>query len=681
MPQISLEPACLSELLIARFTQSHSGSPNGFRTDSGTSYQLSKSVTLLSSRKACKQLTENTGMPRSCQPLIANDYEVFHSRRWQPNAACFAAASGQRTACYTLRIAADRVGVQRSAGWRVFTRCRFAPKLLEMRMSKKKRVLHGLIHAALLLSLFALARSAAAQRPGAGEPEQAGPYNSLVIRNVTVIDGSGAPAFGPADIFIKGNRIERISLVDAIARREEKKEAPVASSKEAGSKQPAAKPSAPDRVIEGQGMYLLPGLIDVHTHINSSKEVPDEYIYKLFLGHGVTTIRTFNVGHGSPKEMVEEKKRIAANQIMAPRMYVYPFWRDSDPRASNEKGARQIVDEWHALGVDGIKILGKPGLWPDVFNAIADQARTDGMGVAVHIGQDGVYPMNAVQVAGEGASTVEHHYGYPESSYTSKTIQDLPPGYNYSNEPDRFLETGRSWLQADEDRLHGEVIHSLLDSMHKTGFIMVPTFSIYEANRDVTRAANLPWHSTYTLPVVMDSFLPNPAHHASYFYEWTSNKEADWARAFRRWLDFVNDYKNQGGVVAVGSDTGFLFELWGFGTIRELEMLEEAGFSPLEVLHAATENGAKVVKNPELGLVVQGYLADLVGFWENPLAGVKVFYGTGVTRVGTDRKEGHEQCVKYTIRDGVIFDSQALLSDAREMVTKAKQARPAQAKQ
>src|SRR5580693_8433170 len=117
-----------------------------------------------------------------------------------------------------------------------------------------------------------------------------------------------------------------------------------------------------------------------------------------------------------------------------------------------------------------------------------------------------------------------------------------------------------------------------------------------------------------------------------------------------------------------------------FGTIRELEMLEEAGFSPLEALHAATENGAKVVKNPELGLVRQGYLADLVVLSENPLADVKVFYGNGVTRVGADRKEVHEQCVKYTIRDGVVFDSQALLSDVREMVTKTKQARTGQAK-
>jgi cytosine/adenosine deaminase-related metal-dependent hydrolase len=523
----------------------------------------------------------------------------------------------------------------------------------------------GVIWALVLVGLmagvgasFAWAQGTA---PAANEPEQAGPYGSMLIRDVTVIDGSGAPAFGPADVFIKGNKIVRVVLADAISREEAKADA---------AHEPKAAP--PDRVIDGKGMYLTPGLIDVHAHINKRKDVPAEYIYKLYLGHGVTTIRNFNVGTDSPKEMVEEKKRIAANQIIAPRMYVYPFWRETDPRASTIEGANQIVDEWHALGVDGIKILGKPGLWPDIFQTITARAKKYGMGVAVHIGQDGVYPMNAVRVAADGASTIEHHYGYAESSFRSHNVQILPPGYNYSSEPDRFLETGRVWLQADLNKLHGEVIDSLLDSMRTNGFIMVPTFSIYEANRDVERAATLPWHATYTLPVVMDSFLPNPAHHASYFYEWTSNKEADWAQAYRRWMDFVNDYKNSGGVVAVGSDTGFLFELWGFGTIREMEMLEEAGFTPLETLHAATENGAHVVKNPELGLIRPGYLADMVLLTESPLADVKVFYGIGVTRAGQDRKEVHEQCVKYTIRDGMVFDSQALLRDVREMVSKAK---------
>jgi imidazolonepropionase-like amidohydrolase len=497
--------------------------------------------------------------------------------------------------------------------------------------------------------------------------EQGGPYTSLIIRGVTVIDGSGAPAYGPVDIFVKGNRIERVVPTDSVSRGR-------GGTMETGGTGADEKTSANTRVIDGHGMFVTPGLIDTHIHVNASKDVPAEYIYKLLLGHGVTTIRVFNVADDDPKGMVAEKKKIAANQIIAPRMYVYPFWRGSDPRIYNPEGARQVVDEWHAEGVDGVKITSKPGLWPDVFKAIADEARKNGMGVAVHIGQDGVYPMNAVQIAGWGASTIEHHYGYPESSYTNHTIQDLPPDYNYSSEPDRFLETGRSWLQADLEKLHGEVINSLLDTMNKTGFIMVPTFVVYEANRDVTRAENLPWHATYTLPVVMDSFRPNPAHHASYFYDWTSNKEADWARAYRRWMDFVNDYKNQGGMVAVGSDTGFLFDLWGFGTIRELELLEETGFSPLETIHAATENGAKVVKNSELGVIRPGFLADLVVLSENPLVDVKVFYATGVTRVDHDRKEAHEQCVKFTIRDGVVFDSQALLKDVRDMVAKAQKA-------
>ena len=508
--------------------------------------------------------------------------------------------------------------------------------------------------------LLGLALTATTQADGQA---QSGPYQSLVIRGATIIDGSGAPAYGPADIFVQGNRIVRVAPTDTIAREQSKDESS------------GKKVAEPERVIDGKGMYVMPGIVDLHAHINFNKDVPVDYIYKLYLGHGVTTIRAFNYGDGDAKRMVEEKKRIAANQVIAPRMYVYPFWRGgADARYANPEGAKQVVDEWHALGADGIKILSKPGLWPDVFKAIAEEARKNGMGVAVHIAQDGVYPMNAVRVATDGATTIEHHYGYSESSFTNQTIQDLPPDYNYSNEAERFLETGRVWLQADIGRLHGDVINSLLEAAHDHGFVMDPTFSIYEANRDVTRAQNLPWHAEYTLSAVMNSFLPSPSHHASYFFEWTSNKEADWARAYRIWMDFVNDYKNQGGTVAVGSDSGFLFSIWGFGTIRELELLEEAGFSPLETIHAATENGAKALRNPELGVIRPGYLADMVVLTENPLADVRVLYGSGVTRASKDGKLTQKHCVKYTIRDGVVFDSQSLLADVRETVARAKQA-------
>lgn len=517
--------------------------------------------------------------------------------------------------------------------------------------------IHFLVAVALFSMLVFVAAGAPQQRPATAL--MAGPYNTLVIQNVTVIDGSGSPAYGPVNIIIRNNIIDRIERVDAI---------------NAGRGAAASQSAQADRVIDGKGMYVMPGIVDGHTHVSSNQAAPPEYIYKLLLAHGVTTIRVFNIGAADPKTMVAEKQKSAKNQLIAPRMYIYPFWRGSDPRYESPEGARQVVNEWKALGVDGIKIADKPGLWPDVFHAIADEARKNGMGLAVHIAQTGVYPMNAVQIAAEGASTIEHHYGYPESSYTDQSIQRLPEEYNYSTEADRFLETGRSWLQANVEKLHTDVIKSLLESQQKNGFIMEPTFVVYEANRDVARADALPWHNEYTLPIVMDSFRPDPSHHASYFFNWTSNKEADWARAYRRWLEFVNDYKNHGGMVAVGSDSGSLFTVWGFGTIRELEMLEEAGFTPLEAIHAATENGGKVVKNPKIGVVRAGNLADLVVLTENPLANLKVLYGTGITKVSQDRKATNEKCVKYTIRDGVVFDAQALLKDVRDMVTRAKQA-------
>src|SRR5215831_3757126 len=135
--------------------------------------------------------------------------------------------------------------------------------------------------------------------------EKAGPYNTLVIRNVTIIDGSGSPAYGPVNITIKNNVIDRIDRADAIS-----------------ASRVALSPTSGDRVIDGSGMFVMPGIVDGHAHVSSNKAVPAEYIYKLFLAHGVTTIRVFNIGDDDPKAMVAEKQQSAANQIVAPRIYV-----------------------------------------------------------------------------------------------------------------------------------------------------------------------------------------------------------------------------------------------------------------------------------------------------------------------------------------------------------------------
>ena len=200
------------------------------------------------------------------------------------------------------------------------------------------------------------------------------------------------------------------------------------------------------RVIDAKGMYVIPGLIDMHMHLNDSPGVPLEYQYKLLLGHGVTTVRTFNIGNMTPAQMVAERQRSAENKIIAPRLYVFPFWRadPKDPRFSIAKDAPQIVREWKALGVDGVKMAGLPGEYPDVFKAVADEVHAQHMGLAVHIAQEAVFPMNAVRVAEEGASTIEHHYGYAESSLPIAKFRKLPPDYNYSSEPSVSIRPARS---------------------------------------------------------------------------------------------------------------------------------------------------------------------------------------------------------------------------------------------
>jgi imidazolonepropionase-like amidohydrolase len=134
-------------------------------------------------------------------------------------------------------------------------------------------------------------------------------------------------------------------------------------------------------------------------------------------------------------------------------------------------------------------------------------------------------------------------------------------------------------------------------------------------------------------------------------------------------MQFVNDYKNLGGRVTVGSDSGFIYQLYGFGTIIELEMLQEAGFHPLEVIRSATLYGAQALFNPkgqdiEFGVVRPGLLADLVIVDENPVQNLKVLYGTGAVRLneetGLPERVGG---VKYTIKDGIVYDAKKLLQD------------------
>ena len=135
--------------------------------------------------------------------------------------------------------------------------------------------------------------------------------------------------------------------------------------------------------------------------------------------------------------------------------------------------------------------------------------------------------------------------------------------------------------------------------------------------------------------------------------------------------------------MTTGSDSGFIYQTWGFGYVLELELLQEAGFSPLEVIEAATINGARTLNDPkhlapQFGLVRRGMAADLVIVPENPLQNLKTLYGTGFERLN-EKTNTQERVggVRWTIKDGIVYDAPALLRDVAASVAAEKVRRAA----
>ena len=162
--------------------------------------------------------------------------------------------------------------------------------------------------------------------------------------------------------------------------------------------------------------------------------------------------------------------------------------------------------------------------------------------------------------------------------------------------------------------------------------------------------------------------------HGSFWHFWGTEQEVAWKNNFKLWMTFINEYKNRGGRVTTGSDSGFIYQLYGFAYIRELELLREAGFHPLEVIKSATLNGAEALNlEDKIGSIEVGKQADLILIKENPLKNLKVLYGTGAIKLNDNNNVVRVGGIKYTISNGVIYDAKGLLKQVEEKVKKSKE--------
>ncbi|HEX5068973.1 MAG TPA: hypothetical protein VFV78_02055 [Vicinamibacterales bacterium] len=499
------------------------------------------------------------------------------------------------------------------------------------------------------------------RRPGEG----LGPFRSMVIRGVMIVDGTGAPPYGPMNVFVENNRITRITSAGTAG-------LPIAT---------PAPPAGVDQVIDAQGMYLLPGFIDMHVHAGEPpKNAEAEYAYKLWLAHGVTTVR--GVPMAAHAFTVSEKARSARNEIVAPRIINYqrPGQGWSAGIVDTPDKAREWVRWGSQNGIDGLKLGAEQ---PAIMAALLAEAKALNMGSTAHLQQGGVAQMNAIKAARLGLQTVTHFYGHFESLLKDYVVQPWPLDMNANDESMRFGQVARLWNKIYEPG--SPEWKAYLAEHLKLGTVFDPTFTIYSAGRDVMRFRNADWHARYTLPSLMDFYTPSRASHGAYWYDWTTEDEVEWRNFYQVWFKLVNDYKKMGGRVTTGSDSGFIYQTYGFGYINEFEMLQEAGFHPLEVIQAATMNGALTLaeasKTPvDRGMVKPGMLADMVIVDQNPLQNFKVLYGTGAIRLN-DRTGRPERVggIKYTIKDGIVYDAKKLLDDVAAMVTRQQETRKAAA--
>ncbi len=476
------------------------------------------------------------------------------------------------------------------------------------------------------------------------------PIGRLRFTNAMIIDGTGAPAYGPASIVVEQGIITAISSPGtAIAAPE------------------AEEPTAvPESVLDLQGAHVLPGLIDSHAHIGTNQQVETtEYPFKLWLGHGITTVREAGCLDIGLDFVVDEQRRSASGEITAPRIEPYVvFGQGTKDGVVGESDIADWVRDVADRGAKGIKFFGAP---PRILQRAIAEAGQLGMKTMCHHSQTDVARANALNTAQWGLTSLEHGYGLAEALFTDKTLQDFPAEYNYLNEHDRFGQLGRVWSQAAPPGSERWV--SVITNLVETGLTLVPTFVAHLAARDLEHALGRRCHAEFTTQRLDRYFTPATDHHGSFFFDWGTEEEIAWRKNYGLWMRFIRDFHLAGGRVCAGSDSGFIYNVFGFGLIEELELLREAGLSPLEVVRAATLSGAELLGvEGETGSIEVGKRADFLVVEENPLANFKVLYGTGHKRYSASGEPSVTEGVRYTVKDGIVYDARDLRRDVKDMV-------------
>ena len=440
----------------------------------------------------------------------------------------------------------------------------------------------------------------------------------IALTHVRVIDGTGSAAKEDQTIVISDGKIQSVE--------------PSA----------AAKVPSNAQMLDLNGYTVLPGLVGMHNHMffpmggsppmysNMGISFP-----RLYLALGVTTIRT--TGSVQPYADLEIKKLIDSGSMIGPKMHItapYLEGRGSfTPVMHTLTGAddaRRMVNYWADLGATSFKAY--MNISREELRAAVKEAHKRGLKVTGHLCSIGYK-----EAAEIGIDNLEHGLFADSEFVADKQPDKCPP------------RASNSLRQLD---ISGPAVQETIRTLVSKNVAITSTLPVFEAGGAPLAESGIGASSALLNQRVLN-VMSTDARVRYLQARARVSPEANFVALFRKGMEFERAFVKAGGLLIAGLDpTGNGGIVAGFGDLREVELLVEAGFTPTEAIQIATLNGAKFLgEDARIGSVAAGKQADLMVVKGNPAA-----------------KIGDIENVEIVFKDGVGYNSEKLIQSVQGLV-------------
>ncbi len=472
-----------------------------------------------------------------------------------------------------------------------------------------------------LLLLLSSAVSSVAQTP-TSERQQFIRVDApvVVLAHVRIVDGTGAAPLDDQTVVISGGKIQSI--------------------------EPAATAKLPLSavVLNLSGYTVLPGLVGMHDHMffpmGGSPPIYSDMASsfpRLYLALGVTTIRT--TGSVAPFTDLEVKRLIDAGRVIGPKMHItapYLEGRGAYTPVMHEltgpEDARRMVNFWADEGATSFKAY--MNITRAELRAAVEEAHKRGLKITGHLCSIGFR-----EAAEIGIDNLEHGLLVDSEFVPNKQPDVCPPG-----------SAGAASLRQLD--LNGPAAQETIRTLVAKNVAITSTLPVFEAGGAPLAQSGIGAASALLNPRML-GVMSTDARVRYLTARARVSPEANYVALLRKAMDFERAFVKAGGLLVAGLDpTGNGGIVAGFGDLREVELLVEAGFTPVEAIKIASFNGAKLLgEDARIGSVTVGKQADLMVVKGNPAANI-----------------GDIEKVEIVFKDGVGYDTEKLIQSVQGLV-------------